>query len=187
MKLDDYVCVFEEAMDVNACADLIKLFNSHEVQELQEKYNNNKKPKFTQFNFTAHKELAPKLHQYCVGVAENAIEAYRKNVPESEFWPEKVAFEQFRIKYYDPEQQDEFDTHIDAGNLPTSKRFLIFFWYLNDVEEGGETEFTNLNAKINPVTGRLLMFPPFWMFPHKGNKPISGPKYLLSSYLHFAE
>ena len=56
-------------------------------------------------------------------------------------------------------------------------------WYLNDVENGGETEF--LNVSIKPKAGTLVVFPPLWMFPHKGNAPISGSKYLLSTYLHY--
>jgi hypothetical protein len=24
-----------------------------------------------------------------------------------------------------------------------------------------------------------------WMFPHRANTPISGPKYMVGSYLHF--
>ena len=39
--------------------------------------------------------------------------------------------------------------------------------------------------KIDPKKGRLVMFPPMWMFPHNGKPPISGPKYILSTYLHY--
>jgi hypothetical protein len=65
----------------------------------------------------------------------------------------------------------------------TSRRFISFFWYLNDVAEGGETEFVDLTIK--PEAGKLVIFPPLWMFPHKGNPPISNEKYLLSTYLHY--
>ena len=33
--------------------------------------------------------------------------------------------------------------------------------------------------------GRLLMFPPYWMFQHVGNAPVSNDKYILSTYLLF--
>jgi hypothetical protein len=58
-------------------------------------------------------------------------------------------------------------------------------WYLNDVEEGGSTEFTEFELEIQPKVGSLLIFPPFWMFPHKGNLLKTGKKYLLSTYLHY--
>ena len=60
-------------------------------------------------------------------------------------------------------------------------------WYLNDVVDGGETEFAELDLKIQPEAGALIMFPPIWMFPHKGHLLNSGKKYLLSTYLLYPE
>ena len=51
------------------------------------------------------------------------------------------------------------------------------------VDNGGETVFSDL--KIVPKKGNLLVFPPLWMFPHRGNPPISGPKYIMSGYLEY--
>jgi hypothetical protein len=93
------------------------------------------------------------------------------------------AYEEFRIKKYNNDGQDAFDVHVDVMDHASAKRFLSFFWYLNDVEEGGETVFWNY--KIQPKAGTLVVFPPMWMFPHAGNEPTSGPKYLLSTYLHY--
>ena len=61
------------------------------------------------------------------------------------------------------------------------------FWSLTDVEEGGETFFNDLDYGVKPKKGRMLMFPPFWMYPHPGVRPISGTKYILGTYLNFAE
>ena len=58
----------------------------------------------------------------------------------------------------------------------------MFLWYLNAVAEGGETEFVDLGIKSSAETGKLLMFPPYWMYRHAGCSPVSGPKYILSTY-----
>ena len=105
-------------------------------------------------------------------------------------WPPQLAFEQFRIKKYEPNGKDEFAFHVDVGNHQSARRFLVFFWYLNDVEEGGETTFqknitSRVEMAVKPVTGRMLVFPPFWTHPHTGTKPISGPKYIVGGYLHY--
>ena len=47
----------------------------------------------------------------------------------------------------------------------------------------GSVEFSDLIIK--PKKGTLIIFPPLWMFPHKGNPPINESKYLLSTYLHY--
>ena len=35
------------------------------------------------------------------------------------------------------------------------------------------------------AAGRLLMFPPYWMYQHEGLPPVSGDKYIVSTYLLF--
>jgi hypothetical protein len=91
------------------------------------------------------------------------------------------------INWWTEEDKDEFDTHVDVVSTKNAGRYLSFQWYLNDVSEDGETEFTELDFKIKPKKGALLMFPPVWMFPHKGNLLNSGKKYILSSYLLYPE
>ena len=42
-----------------------------------------------------------------------------------------------------------------------------------------------LDIEITARAGRLLMFPPYWMYQHEGLPPQSGDKYILSTYLLF--
>jgi hypothetical protein len=139
----------------------------------------------TQLDLTLNRELFPALHTDVCNAALRAINNYKIAVPETKFWPRKMTFENFRIKHYAEGSGDRFDEHIDAANIETSKRYIAFFWYLNDVPEGGETVITNFVMVIKPEKGKLLMFPPLWMYPHRGNDVKRGEKFLLSSYLHF--
>ena len=56
-------------------------------------------------------------------------------------------------------------------------------WYLNDVEDGGETEFCG-DFTIRPEVGKLIFFPASWCYPHRGKMPISGDKYIITGWLH---
>ena len=76
-----------------------------------------------------------------------------------------------------------FDTHVDVQDYASARRFLSFMWYLNDVDSGGKTVFNELT--IDPKQGKLVVFPPLWMFPHRGEAPDDDPKYILSTYLHY--
>jgi len=67
-----------------------------------------------------------------------------------------------------------------------SSRVLTFLWYLNDVSEGGETEFFG-NYKIKPEAGKLVFFPANWCFPHCGCMPISSNKYIITGWLSVNE
>jgi len=85
------------------------------------------------------------------------------------------------VKRYDVGGGDRFQPHFDSiGDV--ADRYMVFLWYLNDVAEGGETEFTDLGIRCQPQAGRLLVFPPFWMYRHAGRPPISNSKYILSTY-----
>jgi hypothetical protein len=96
--------------------------------------------------------------------------------------PAQAAFEHLRIKRYLPNGQDFFGPHVDVVNQLSARRFITAFIYLNE-PEGGETVFSNLGLSIAPETGKLLMFPPLWLFPHEGRPPRAIPKYILHTYL----
>lgn len=71
--------------------------------------------------------------------------------------------------------------HMDVHNdlQPSSiTRELTFVAYLNDVDIGGETHFPNQNMTVRPKKGRLVIFPPFWMFPHSSALAESNDKYV---------
>jgi Rps23 Pro-64 3,4-dihydroxylase Tpa1-like proline 4-hydroxylase len=61
-------------------------------------------------------------------------------------------------------------------------RKITFLWYLNDVTEGGETEFLS-KYRITPEVGKLILFPANWTFPHKGKVPLSNDKYIITGWL----
>jgi hypothetical protein len=64
-------------------------------------------------------------------------------------------------------------------------RVLLFMFYLNDVEEGGETEFFYQNIKLNPKRGSLVLAPAGFTHTHRGNMPISNDKYIATSWICF--
>lgn len=88
------------------------------------------------------------------------------------------------LKRYRNTDDERFQPHFDSIG-PVANRYLVFLWYLNDVAEGGETAFVDLDLAVRPKAGRLLVFPPYWMYQHEGRPPISGDKYILSTYLLF--
>lgn len=64
-------------------------------------------------------------------------------------------------------------------------RVLLFMFYLNDVKEGGETEFYYQNRKITPKKGTMVIAPSYFTHTHRGNKPVSNDKYILTSWVLF--
>ena len=182
-ELNDFIHIYENALESNICDLLISLFD--QTSDKHERFDNEGKPNFTQFNLTENKEISSEVNQIHNHVIKNVF-TYRDRYYEfvdTRVFPKDHAFEQFRIKKYNPGGEDRFDTHVDVLDYSSARRFLSFMWYLNDVETGGETVFKDLI--IQPKKGALLIFPPLWLFPHKGNSPISESKYIMSTYLHY--
>lgn len=80
-----------------------------------------------------------------------------------------------------------FNYHHDFSTIYENKqvycRTLVYIFYLNDVDEGGETIIWD-DYKIKPKAGSLLFFPATWTYPHKGNMPISHDKYIITGWLY---
>ena len=92
--------------------------------------------------------------------------------------------EHVRIKRYRAGAEERFQPHFDSIDA-VANRYLVFLWYLNDVADGGQTRFVDLGVDVEARAGRLLMFPPYWMFQHAGLPPRSNDKYIVSTYLLF--
>jgi hypothetical protein len=74
--------------------------------------------------------------------------------------------------------------HIEHGKgYENEPRAFVFSIYLNDVEEGGETEFLHFSKRTKPKTGRIVIWPAGFPYLHRGNPPLSGEKYILTSWM----
>ena len=75
--------------------------------------------------------------------------------------------------------------HCEHGDIKTSTRVILVMLYLNDVEEGGETEFLYQSRRIEPKMGRLVFCPAFFTHTHRGNPPLKGSKYMMNGWLQY--
>ena len=98
----------------------------------------------------------------------------------------KFGFEPLKMNKYDSNGVDEFGWHVDVNSRGSMHRWLGFFLYLSDNEEG-KTEFPYQNTITDCKKGSMVVFPPMWPWFHRGTKPIKEPKYFMGSYLHYVE
>lgn len=75
--------------------------------------------------------------------------------------------------------------HQECAEQATAGRILSFVVYLNDVAEGGETEFLYYPRRVKPEQGKLLLFPGAFTHTHRGNPPLSGAKYILTGWVEY--
>ncbi len=71
------------------------------------------------------------------------------------------------------------------GHNEALHRVVLYMFYLNDVEEGGETEFYYQNRLLKPKKGTMVIAPAGFTHSHRGNMPLSGDKYIATSWVMF--
>ena len=71
--------------------------------------------------------------------------------------------------------------HGENINWNVQNRTLAWMLYLNDVEEGGETEWLYQKRKIKPERGTVVIWPGSFTHLHRGNPPMSD-KYIATGW-----
>ena len=93
--------------------------------------------------------------------------------------------ESLNIQMYDPGCSYSI-WHAEMVGPPkiSCKRNLVYMTFLNDVNEGGETEFLYQKLKIKPEKGLTLIWPAYWMHTHRG-LPSSEIKYIATGWFEY--
>lgn len=77
--------------------------------------------------------------------------------------------------------------HAEADMASHSYRILAYILYLNDIDEGAETEFLYYRKRVAPKQGSLLLFPAHFTHAHRGNTNLSSQdKYILTGWFVFS-
>lgn len=72
--------------------------------------------------------------------------------------------------------------HCEQGGGHSAARSLVWMIYLNDVTDGGDTEFLYQHMKVQPKKGTLVIWPAGITHPHRGNPPYSNDKYVATGW-----
>ena len=97
----------------------------------------------------------------------------------------KVNVGPFNVQKYFP--GDHFAAlHSERTGLSTLHRIFAFMTYLNDVNDGGTTDFDHYGLKIKPENNKTLIWPAEWTHAHTGSVLKSGTKYIITGWFDFA-
>ena len=179
--MGDTVRIYENALPHSECDALVEKFEqnpSYRTRQLEGQMS------FTQIDFLEHAKVFGGDQAHILDRSFPYIQRYKKDTNAQ--FPSQYSFEAIRMKKYEPNGVDQFGTHIDVTTLANSRRWLVFFYYLSDNEEGSTViEPIGGDPVVSPCKkGALLFFPPFWTHPHRGEAPIAKPKYIVGGYLH---
>jgi len=182
-----YIRTYDDALDARLCQQMIASFAG--LQRFQMRNGRGvrsglEQSAWTELNVSRLSDAA--FLGMFRKLIDRALERYNQDVELAIPIPNSPLTSDLTLKCYRPGEQERFQLHFDAVNH-VANRYLVLLWYLNDVEQGGETRFPQLDVTVQARAGRLLMFPPYWMYQHEGLPPVSGDKYIVSTYLLFID
>ncbi|WP_297923110.1 2OG-Fe(II) oxygenase [Metallibacterium sp.] len=184
-SLESYVISFDDALDRGFCDQLISQFEGMKSQWYRggaAQMVGLAESSWAELNISAFADDAFK--GFFLSLIDKYLSEYNNRLKLTRSVPLRPRYEDLRMKKYSVATNDKFQPHFDSTDIHPL-RYLVFLWYLNDVVDGGETEFCDLGIRVQARAGRLLMFPPYWMYQHAGLPPLSNDKYILSTYLLF--
>jgi hypothetical protein len=180
-----YIRVYDGALPGELCQ---KLIDSFAALQRYQRYNGRNlrrgldDSEWTELNITRLSDAG--FLQGFRSLIDGTLERYNRDIGLAIPIPNTPATADLIMKRYRIGGAEKFQLHFDAIQH-VANRYLVMLWYLNEVQSGGETRFPQLNYSVQPQAGRLLVFPPYWMYQHEGTPPVSGDKYILSTYLLF--
>ena len=190
MELTDLIKTYDDVLSKEDCENLIEIFkNSSEKKDIRTqlgdtgRINPKSKMSFTILYVDEGNSLIKDIRGKMMKCQIDYI-FFMNDILKTTVFPKSYVLEKVKIKRYISESNEQFPSHIDAGDIDTCLRYLSNLVYLNDDFEGGQTVFNDVT--IEPKIGRLLIFPPMWMYPHSGTVPINNDKYILTTYLRFS-
>ena len=77
--------------------------------------------------------------------------------------------------------------HTERANLQHSDRVFAWMTYLNNVEDGGATNFLHYGISVKPEIGKTLIWPAEWTHAHNGRIVNSGKKYIITGWMNFTQ
>jgi len=184
-QLNDFVRVYDRQLDIELCEQLLKRFeqlsrfqttNGRGVRQGLEE------SAWTELNLS--RQGPAEIVKALDASVDQSLHQYNLDVGASIPIPNSPKRADYILKRYRAGGQERFQLHFDSI-YEVSNRYLVFLWYLNNVPGGGQTVFPDQRLAVSPEQGRLLVFPPYWMFPHAGEPPVGGDKFILSTYLLF--
>lgn len=191
-EYDNFIGVYDGAFSINFCDKIIEYFkwcqtNSRtysranaEILKKDESCNLN--PTSSEINFSLP-HIQHLLQEFNVSFWDVCYKNYTNNFSDLNNYQDHTIYT-YKVQKTMPAGGYHL-WHSEDGTKSFSDRIGVYILYLNDVAEGGETEFLYQSKRIAPKKGRLIIFPPNYPWAHRGNPPLSGEKYIMTGWVEF--
>jgi hypothetical protein len=191
-QYDNFIGIYDGAFSIETCDKLIDYFKwcqnnsrtytraNDEILKKDESCNLNPTSNEINFSFPHIQHL---LQEFNTGFWDKCYKDYTNTYSDLNNYQDHTIYT-YKVQKTMP-SGGYHSWHSEDGEKTFSTRIGVYILYLNDVAEGGETEFLYLAKRVAPKKGRLVIFPPNYPWAHRGNPPLSGEKYIMTGWTEF--
>lgn len=127
----------------------------------------------------------PALRTYLVEL-QRVVEKYIAAYPYCNSFAPWTIVERINIQHYRPGGGYKvFHTERISATPPSANRHLVFMTYLNDVHDGGGTEFFHQKQIVAARKGLTLIWPADWTHTHCGIVSPTEEKYVITGWFSY--
>jgi hypothetical protein len=190
-QINDFVGVFDDAFAPAFCDAAVQVFASAEAKGLAYRRNAHENSRLLHKDTTSAWILADSFDANHSSVSKAFTDKFFKEIMPAYVGKYDAIKEVQSAAIYELKIQRVRKTegyhvwHYESTDRMSAGRFLAFILYLNDVDDGGETEFLYQSMRVKPKKGTLVLFPSTFTHTHRGNPPLSGDKYILNGWVEF--
>tara|TARA_R110002153_G_C13090197_1_gene475398 strand:- start:61 stop:639 length:579 start_codon:yes stop_codon:yes gene_type:complete len=185
---NDFIKTYVNTLDKSQCDVIISDFKHLESQGYLMEHSNTDKSKINDNRLGYSEALISVLRQedrlFLLDCIRHKLVEYVEEYQEGIFSPSSsvgMAVEDVLIQRTRPSEGYHV-WHCERQNMASSSRVLSWILYLNDIEDGGETEFLYHSKRIKPEAGTLLVFPAGFTHAHRGNPPLIDDKFIVTGW-----
>jgi hypothetical protein len=168
-------------MDETICDKVVDNFHRAELNVREDKSG------FRNYRYISNELLDKHILKEYVDNLGEVLNRYTKKYPYCKNIIEPWSLARpFNIQMYEPGKNYN-RWHSESIGPVKGKylRHLTFMTYLNNINDGGETEFLYQNLQVKPEKGLTLIWPAEWTHMHRGLPANNEVKYIATGWYIF--
>ena len=167
---DDFIGIYENIVDPSLCNKFITFFENSDFHDRDQYFLQDKQICLDGFNKGLSQEIKKPL-MYC----------FRNYLDKYPLLKKSNYINSMSLVQRTEPTGGYHDFHTENLGWNNSSRSMAWMIYLNNVEEGGETEWLYQKKKVKPTTGTVVIWPGGYTHYHRGNPPMST-KYIVTGW-----
>jgi len=181
----NHIGIFNNAVNTKYCNDLIKFHSTSNLKKFRKNVNSKEEIIVNDESISLNTSHYTKFFHHRI-LDQKILPAYINKYSgyQDLFKDLRIYYDGFNVQKTNPGEGYHMWHSEWHPAQEYFKRVLVWTLYLNDIEEGGETEFLDIPFRFKPKKGSVLIFPSHATHLHRGNPPLSGTKYIATGWIN---